>query len=133
MPVDHQSNGRLTFLLSYTERYSCGRDDLIWAQILAVIALIISVAGWWLAWAAGVVAVVILLLDCCCVLDHVFFLIAGIAAMIAAIGEFLVAAAVVEFGHAEIHADNQVIMAIIAGVFWVFAAVVAMSYGRGFC
>lgn len=114
----------------------CGRDELLWAQILAVIALLISVAGWWLAWAAGLVAVIILILDCCCNMPSGLFTVAGVCAMIAAIGEFLVAAKVVDFttqDRIDISVDNMMIMAIIAGLLWVFASVVALQYGRDLC
>jgi len=101
-----------------------------------VIALIISVAGWWLAWVAGLIATIILLLACCCDFDSCLFTIAGICGIIAAIGEFLVAASVVDFSTRDsigVSADNMMIMAIIAGLLWVFAAVVALQYGRDLC
>ena len=101
-----------------------------------MIALLISVAGWWLAWVAGVIAVIILLLDCCLDMPPALFTIAGICGIIASIGEFLVAASVVDFttaGSINISQDTLMIMAIVAGLFWVFAAVVALQYGRDLC
>jgi hypothetical protein len=114
---------------------SCGRDELLIAQIFAVIALLISVAGWWLAWVAGLVATIILLLACCCDFDYSLFTVAGICGIIASIGEFLVAASVVDFSSSgmDISPDNMMIMAIIAGLLWVFVAVVALQYGRDIC
>ena len=114
----------------------CGRDELLIAQILAVIALLISVAGWWLAWIAGLVAVILLLLACCLDMPPALFTTAGICGIIAAVGEFLVAASVVDFSAGDrvnISEDNMMIMAIVAGLLWVFAGVVALQYGRDIC
>ena len=94
----------------------------------------ISVAGWYLAWLAGLVAIIILLLECCCDLSRGMFLVAAIFGLIAAIGEFLVAAGVVDFGPASqnlsIGGDGLFAMALIAGILWLLAASVAYQYGR---
>lgn len=106
------------------------------AQILAVIALLISVAGWWLAWVAGLAAVVILLLDCCCNMSPALYTVAGVCGIIAAIAEFLVAAKAVDFTAGrpiDLSEDNMMLMSIVAGLFWIFAAVVALQYGRSVC
>lgn len=130
---------QLTFCVvrvGFYYRNRCGRDELLIAQILAVIALLISVAGWWLAWVAGLIAVIILLLECCCDMPPALFTVAGICGIIASIGEFLVAASVVDFttnGSVNISQDNLMIMAIVAGLLWIFAAVVALQYGRDLC
>ena len=104
------------------------------AQILAIVAFLISVAGWYLAWLAGLIALIILLLECFCDLSRSMFMVAGIFGFIAAIGEFLVAAGVVEFGPASqnmsITSDGLFVMAIIAGILWLIAASVALQYGR---
>ena len=113
---------------------SCmGRDDFLWAQILAVIAFILSGAGWYLSWAAGLICVVILLLECCCDLPYELFTVAGVCAIIAAIAQFLAAAGFVQFGQTglDIHADHLLIIAVIAGLLWVFAAGVALRVGGG--
>jgi len=120
--------------LVHTHR--CGRDELLIAQILAVIALLISVAGWLLSWIAGLIAVIILLCACCCDFDPVIFTIAGICGIIASVGEFLVAAEVVDFttnDSIDVSQDTLFIMAIVAGLLWVFAAVVCLQYGRDIC
>lgn len=59
---------------------------------------------------------------------------AAIFGFIAAIGEFLVAAGVVDYswdtGSLGISNQGLLIMAIISGVLWVFAGAVAYQYGR---
>lgn len=118
--------------LVYYIHYSCFQNELLWAQILSVIALFISVAGWWLAWAAGLAAVIILLLDCCVNMKRVMFTVAGVCAFIAAVGEVLVATSMVDFGgrgFLGLSSNNMMIMAIVATVFWVIAGLVALKYG----
>ena len=104
------------------------------AQVLAIIAFLISVAGWYVAWLAGLLALIILLLECCCDISRGMFMAAAVLGFVAAIGEFLVAAGVVDFtlttGHLAISTDGLFIMAIVAGVLWLIAASVAYQYGR---
>jgi len=102
-----------------------------------VFAFLISVAGWWLAWIAGLLATIILLLACCIDMPRGMFMAAAICGFIAAIGEFLVAAGVVDYTilqndslNIDIGNSSLMIMAIIAGVLWVVAAGVAYDYGR---
>jgi len=101
-----------------------------------VFAFLISVAGWWLAWIAGLLATIILLLACCIDMPRGMFLAAAICGFIAAIGEFLVAAGVVDYttilqyDSLNINNSSLMIMAIIAGVLWVIATGVAYDYGR---
>jgi len=104
------------------------------AQILSVIAFLISVAGWYLSWVAGLLAMIILLLACCIDMPRGMFMAAAILGFIAAIGEILVAAGVVDFsldsGTLGISNDGLLIMAIVAAVMWIFASSVAYQYGR---
>ena len=134
----------------YYQRPNCyGRDDILWAQIFAVIAFILSIAeGWYVAWAAGLICVVILVIvGCCCCGDLPYELatIAGVCAIIAAVGEFLAAGGLVEFNNEiptgllgvvdnTIHPDHLVVVAVIAGILWFLAGVVAFrSSGCGGC
>ena len=96
-----------------------------------MIAFILSIAGWYLAWAAGLVCVVVLLVECCCDLPFELHTVAGVCAIIAAIGEFLAAAGLVEFTDAglDIHRDHMIVIAVIAGLCWIFAAGVLLRTG----
>ena len=105
------------------------------AQICAVIAFIISVAGWWLAWVAGLIAVIILLLECCVNVHRNGFFVAAICAVIAAVSQFLVAAGVVNYtflacdSGCALSTSSGLIMAIIAGILWVIVAMTCHDYG----
>jgi len=110
-------------------------DRLLAAQLCAVIAFIISMAGWWLSWVAGLLAMIILLLACCIDMHRNLFGAAAVFAIIAAVGEFLVAAGVVEYSvfacenDCLISIDNALILSIVAGVLWCIVAMTANDYG----
>lgn len=78
---------------------------------------------------------VILLLACCIDLHQNLFGAAAVFALIAAVGEFLVAAGVVEYsifscdGDCLISTDTALILSIVAGVLWCIAAMTANDYG----
>ncbi|CAJ1936635.1 unnamed protein product [Cylindrotheca closterium] len=112
-------------------------NNLLCAQILSVIAFILSLAGWWLAWVAGLIATIILWIACCCGLPRLVWVAVSVMAVIAAIGEILALAGVV--GGDRIYCGNDscggpvgtIIIAVVALVSWVVVASVAWRQGEG--
>ncbi|CAJ1936637.1 unnamed protein product [Cylindrotheca closterium] len=106
-------------------------NGLLCAQILSVVAFILSLAGWWLAWVSGLIATIILWVACCCGLPRLVWITVSVMAVIAAFGEILAVAGVV--GGARFYCGNDtcggpvgtIIIAVVALVSWLIVASVA--------
>ena len=106
-------------------------NDAVVPALIAVIAFILSLAGWWIAWISGLVAMIICLVQVCADLPGMFDLTTAILACIAAVGDFLVAIRLVD-GTAVCAGDNcflnslgVTIVAIVAVLLWLVVAVMA--------
>ena len=106
------------------------------AQIVSIVALVLSLAGWFLAWIAGIIAVIILWLACCMNLPRMAWIAATVLSAISAIGELLVLIGVVE-GSVYCGGDGcggrvgTIIIGIIALIFWLFVGLVSWRQGDG--
>ena len=116
---------------------SCN-NHLLGAQVLAVIAFFISLAGWWLAWISGLVALIILLLGCCITFDKNVWLVVGILSAIAAVGEFLVTIRVVDdnlycggnSADCVISETGTIILSVVALILWALVSLVTINQFR---
>ena len=92
-------------------------------------AFLLSLAGWWLAWIAGLIVVIVWVLAVCCDLPDVVMKSALIGAVVALIGEVLVAisvfdaSAVITFS--EFSSSTLTIISIVGCVLWAVAAVIS--------
>ena len=111
---------------------------MLGAQILAIIALFISLAGWWLAWICGLVATIILLVACCVTFPKNVWLAVAILSAIAAVGEFLVTIRVVDnniycrggSGGCHIGKDGLLVVSIIALIMWIIISAITFRLFR---
>ena len=104
-----------------------------------MIAFFISLAGWWLAWIAGVIALIILMIACCVTFDKNIWLVVGISSAIAAFGELLVAVTLVDSnmycsgnanGDCAISQAGSIILSIIALVMWAIVSFITINQFR---
>jgi hypothetical protein len=76
---------------------SNNKKHLLLAQLLSVVALVLSsLAGWHLAWICGIIVVILLFVACCTTLPRVVWIVVTILSVIAAVGELLVLIGVVQ-------------------------------------
>ena len=112
-------------------------DNAILPAILSALAFLLSLAGWWVTWLAGLITMIIWVIALCVDLPHQVMQSACVFAIIAFVGELLVALRI--FDQASIvctdewcssldTTTNLVIVAIIATVLWAIVALI--SYRR---
>jgi hypothetical protein len=111
-------------------------NQLLLAQIISVVALILSLAGWFLAWIAGIIAVIILWLACCMPLPRMAWVAVAVLSAIAALGELLVLIGVVE---GSVYCGGEgcggrvgtIIIGIIALISWLLVGTLSCRQGEG--
>ena len=104
-------------------------NDAILPAIVSVLAFLLSLAGWWLAWIAGLIAAIVWVLAVCCDLPDVVMKSALIGAIVALICEVLVAISVFDAGavvtFSEFSSSTLTIISIVACVLWAVVAVIS--------
>jgi len=116
--------------VAHSTEYDNNSKDAILPAVLAIFAFVLSLAGWWLAWIAGLIAMALWVLAMCCDLPVAAMKAALVAAVIAFVGEVLVAIRVFDatISFTELSTTNLTIVSIVACVLW--AVVSVISYRR---
>lgn len=114
-------------------------DSLLFAQVMALAAFFIGLSGWYISFVAGSVCLGILILACCVRFDRDIFGVAGICALIAALGNFLVAARATDLSvmcreeRCGFTDEHLAILAAVGGILWVVVAFFCFDMDRGSC
>lgn len=108
-------------------------NDAIVPALLSVFAFILSLAGWWLAWVAGLITMAIWVLAMCCDLPEMIMKSTLVFGIIAFVGELLVALRVFDVSIvcdncSFLNTTNIMIVSIVATVLW--GIVVFLSYRK---
>ena len=126
---------RLLFFCLFSVLIS-NNNQLLFAQVLSIVALLLSLAGWFLAWISGIIAVVILFLACCINMPRPAWIAVTVLGVIAAVGELLVLVGVVE---GSVYCGGEgcggrvgtIIIGIIALLSWLIVAMISWRQGDG--
>lgn len=114
-------------------------NSLIGAQILSLVAFLLSLAGWWLAWISGLIVVIALWIACCVGYPRVMWVVLAVLSAIAAVGELLVLIGVVDNnfdaycgnGNCSMGDTAYIIIGIVSLISWLVVASVAYQQGEG--
>ena len=118
---------------SFFLRRSGGSErNLIGAQIISVLAFVLSLAGWWLAWISGLIVMIALWIACCVSYPRIMWMILAALSCIAAVGELLVLIGVVSSNFdTNIGNAGYIVIGIIAMISWLGVGYVAFNQGDG--
>ena len=111
-------------------------QELLVAQVLSVVAFILSLAGWWLAWIAGLIAMIALMIACCAQYPRVVWIIISLLAITAAVGELLVLIGVVGqhmsyCGGGRCGTPAVIVIGVLALLSWLGVGVISLRQGDG--
>lgn len=117
----------------------CSNKQLLVAQILSVVAFLLSLAGWWLAWISGLIAMIALLVACCVAYPRCLWIVIALLALIAAVSELLVLIGVVSQdkaiycggGSCAMGKAGTVIISVVALISWLGVGYVSWYQSAG--
>lgn len=70
---------------------------MVTAQVLSVLGFLISIAGWWITWIAGLACMILLLCAACCRVAKAPLLISAVLGVVVAIGQIFVVVNAADF------------------------------------